>query len=34
METREQAQSQEPAAEHYHVSVQTDGKKIYETELS
>lgn len=33
MEPREQAQSQEPAAEHYHLSVHTDGKKIYETEL-
>lgn len=34
MEPRELAQSQEPTAEHYHLSVHTDGKKIYETELS
>lgn len=33
MEKREETAQSEPAAEHYHLSVTADGKKIYEREL-
>lgn len=34
MEPRDTGETRESTAEHYHLSVTTDGKKIYETELS